>query len=254
MDIDIVTVPCRTDNYAFLIRSGDKTALVDACEAGPILEALEGRGWRLSEIWLTHHHADHVEGLDGIKNEHPGATVTGARRDAHRLPQLDRQVADGDSFRFGDHEVRVLDVSGHTIGHVAFHLPGADAAFTADSLMALGCGRLFEGTPEMMWDSLTRLAALPDDTVIYSGHEYTLPNAEFSLSIEPNNEALRRRAESVRERRAAGRPTVPSTLAEEKATNPFLRASLRTVKQSIDQAGSDDAAVFAEIRARKDAF
>lgn len=254
MQIEIVTVPCRTDNYAFLVRAGDKTALVDACEARPILDALEDRGWCLDEVWLTHHHTDHVDGLAGIKSTFPDATVTGARRDSHRLPELDRAVEDGDGFQFAGHDVRVIDVSGHTVGHIAFHLPDAEAAFTADSLMALGCGRIFEGTPDMMWQSLTKLAALPDDTVIYSGHEYTLKNAEFSLTIEPGNDALKRRAESVRESREAGRATVPSTLADEKATNPFLRASLREVKQSLDMTRSDDVAVFAEIRGRRDAF
>ncbi len=254
MDIEIVTVPCRTDNYAFLIHAGETTALVDACEARPVLDALAERGWGLNEVWLTHHHADHVEGLEGIKSAYPEAAVTGGRDDAHRLPKLDRPVGEGDSFQFAGHEVRVLDVSGHTVGHVAFHMPDAEAAFTADSLMALGCGRVFEGAPEMMWKSLTKLAALPADTVIYSGHEYTLKNARFALTVETGNERLKRRAESVEERRHQGLPTVPSTLAEEKATNPFLRASLRSVKQSIDMGGADDVSVFAEIRARKDAF
>ncbi len=254
MDIEIVTVPCRTDNYAFLLHAGEKTALVDACEAQPILDTLADRGWSLDEVWLTHHHTDHVEGLDEIKSAYPQAAVTGGRGDTHRLPKLDRSVGEGDSFQFGGHEVRVLDVSGHTVGHIAFHLPAAEAAFTADSLMALGCGRVFEGTPEMMWKSLTKLSALPDETAIYSGHEYTLNNARFALTVETENEQLKRRAESVKERREGGLPTVPSTLAEEKATNPFLRASLRSVKQSINMGGADDVAVFAEIRARKDAF
>ncbi len=254
MRIEIVTVPCRSDNYAFLIHAGEATALVDAPEADPILAALAERGWSLDEVWITHHHADHVEGLEGLKRAHPGLTVTGARADAHRLPRLDREVADGDSFQFQGNEVRVIDVSGHTVGHIAFHLPAAEAAFTADSLMALGCGRVFEGTPEMMWKSLSRLAALPADTVIYSGHEYTSTNARFALTIEPDNDALKRRAEAVEAARAEGRATVPSTLAEEKATNPFLRAARRGVKEALGMAGAGDAAVFAEIRARKDAF
>ncbi len=254
MSIEIVTVACRSDNYAFLVRAGEVTALVDAPEAQPILDALESRGWSLDEVWLTHHHTDHVEGLDGLRRAFADITVTGCREDAYRLPALDRAVGDGDSFQFAGHEVRVMDVSGHTIGHLAFHLPDAEAAFTADSLMALGCGRIFEGTPEMMWNSLSRIAALPDDTVIYSGHEYTLNNGRFALTIDPENEALKRRMDEVRKTREAGGFTVPSTLAEEKATNPFLRASLRPVKEAIDMGGADDVAVFSEVRARKDAF
>lgn len=254
MSIEIVTVACRSDNYAFLIRAGEATALVDAPEADPILAVLSERGWSLDEVWITHHHADHVEGLDGLKTAHPGLSVTGGRADAHRLPRLDREVGDGDGFQFQGHEVRVMDVSGHTVGHVAFHMPGASAAFTADSLMALGCGRLFEGTPETMWASLSKLAALPEDTVIYSGHEYTAANARFALTIEPDNDALIRRADAVEAARNEGRYTVPSTLAEEKATNPFLRAGLSDVKRSLDMEDAGDVAVFAEIRSRKDAF
>ena len=251
---EIVTVACRTDNYAFLIRAGGKTALVDAPEAAPVLAALDDRGWALDEVWITHHHADHVEGLAGLRDRFPDATVTGGARDAHRLPPLDREVSDGDSFRFAGHAVHVLDVSGHTVGHIAFHLPDAAAVFTADSLMALGCGRLFEGTPAMMWDSLSRLAALPDDTIVYSGHEYTETNARFALTVEPANDALSRRAKEVESARKDGRATVPSSLAEEKATNPFLRAGLRQVKEAISMTQADDVSVFAEIRSRKDSF
>ena len=252
--IEIVTIACRTDNYAFLVRADETTALVDAPEADPILAALDERGWTLDEVWITHHHADHVDGLPGLRDRFPDLTVTGGARDAHRLPSLDREVADGDSFQFRGHAVHVIDVSGHTVGHVAFHLPDASAAFTADSLMALGCGRLFEGTPEMMWRSLSTLAALPADTVIYSGHEYTATNARFALTIEPENAALRRRADEIETARRAGRATVPSSLKEELATNPFLRAGLQEVKEAISMSKADDVAVFAEIRARKDSF
>ena len=254
MNIEIVTVPCRSDNYAFLLRSNDRTALVDAPEAQPIVDALEERGWELDEVWITHHHTDHVEGLQGLTKQFPSISVTGGARDIHRLPPIHREVDGGDSFQFAGHEVHVLDVSGHTVGHIAFHIPGISAAFTADSLMALGCGRIFEGTPEMMWDSLSRIAALPDETVIYSGHEYTQNNARFALTIEPENEALQTRAEEIDEARAEDRATVPSTLAEEKATNPFLRASLQEVKEAISMGQADDIAVFAEIRSRKDSF
>ncbi len=258
-DVDlptILTVPCLSDNYAFLLHDAPSglTALVDAPEAAPIAAVLDAQGWTLDEVWITHHHDDHVAGLRGLRAAHPGLSVTGCSADAHRLPKLDRALAPGDRFDFAGHDVHVIDVSGHTVGHVAFHLPAAGAVFSADSLMALGCGRLFEGTPQMMWDSLQRLAAMPDDTVVYSGHEYTAANAAFALTVEPDNPDLRRRVEAVRTARAADRPTVPSTLAEEKATNPFLRAGLQAVKSAISMRGSSDVAVFAEIRTRKDRF
>ena len=254
MPIDIVTVACRSDNYAFLVRSGDRTALVDAPEAEPILAELDRRGWALDELWLTHHHADHVEGLPGLKDRFPDLHVTGAKADMERLPSLNRTVEDGDSFNFDGNSVHIMDVSGHTVGHIAFHMPDASAAFTADSLMALGCGRIFEGTPQMMWTSLTRLMDLPDDTVVYSGHEYTLNNARFAMTIEPDNADLQERVKRVEKAREEDRFTVPSTLAEEKATNPFLRAHLSQVKEAISMGGADDVAVFAEIRSRKDNF
>ncbi|WP_102107271.1 hydroxyacylglutathione hydrolase [Oceaniglobus roseus] len=255
MTLELVTVPCLSDNYAFLLHEGNSgaTALIDVPEAAPIAAALEERSWTLSEVWITHHHADHVQGLPDLAAA-KGAKVTGAEADAHRLPDLDRRVKDGDTFDFAGHEVRVMDVSGHTKGHIALYVPDAKAVFTADSLMALGCGRLFEGTAEMMWASLSKLAALPADTTVCSGHEYTAANARFALTVEPGNAALQRRAQEIEAARSEGRPTVPSSLAEELATNPFLRAGLSEVKSGLDMSGSSDAEVFAEIRRRKDNF
>lgn len=255
MPLDLVTVPCRTDNYAFLLHDRDsgRTALVDAPEAAPIAAELDRRGWSLDEIWITHHHDDHVAGVAELRAR-DGATVTGHAADAGRLPPLDRAVDDGETFDFAGHDVRVMDVSGHTVGHIAFHVPDADAAFTGDSLMALGCGRVFEGTMEQMWESLSKLAALPPETRICSGHEYTAANARFALTIEPGNAALARRAEETEAANAAGRPTVPSRLALELETNPFLRAGLQEVKESLSMADRSDADVFAEIRRRKDRF
>lgn len=255
MPFELVTVPCRTDNYAFLLHETGtgRTALVDAPEAAPIEDALTRRGWTLDEIWITHHHGDHVEGVDLLRAAF-GATVTGAAADAHRLPSLDRAVKDGDVFDFAGADVRVLDVSGHTVGHIAYHVPAAGAVFTGDSLMALGCGRLFEGTAAQMWNSLSRLAALPGDTLVCSGHEYTASNAAFARTIEPDNPDLAHRTEAVRKARDRGEATVPSLLSEELATNPFLRAGLHEVKAALSMTGQDDAAVFAEIRRRKDAF
>lgn len=255
MPFEIVTVPCRTDNYAFLLHETGtgRTALVDAPEAAPIEAALAGRGWGLDEIWITHHHGDHVDAVDHLRAAF-GATVTGAAADTHRLPALDRAVGDGDVFDFAGSGVRVLDVSGHTVGHIAFHVPDAGAVFTGDSLMALGCGRLFEGTAPQMWESLSKLAALPPDTLVCSGHEYTAANAAFAQTIEPDNPALAARIAAVHAARDRGEATVPSRLSDELATNPFLRAGLQSVKDTLSMGGSDDAAVFAEIRKRKDAF
>lgn len=255
MPLDIVTVPCLSDNYAFLVHSPQtgETALVDAPEAAPIRRALTDRGWTLSRILITHHHSDHVDAVEPLRKEF-NAQVVGATADAERLPRLDLAVAEGDEFDFSGHTVRVLDVSGHTVGHIAFHVPDGNVVFTADSLMALGCGRLFEGSAERMWTSLSKLAALPPETVVCSGHEYTSANARFALTVEPDNPDLKARAGAIEDARANGRPTVPSTLAEEMATNPFLRANLPEVKALIGMAGSSDAAVFAEIRRRKDSF
>lgn len=255
MPLEIVTIPCLADNYAFLVHSDEtgETALVDAPEAGPILDALKEHGWHLSEIWLTHHHWDHVDGVADI-GKATGAKVVGAAADAHRLPPLNAQVSAGTAYQFAGHAVNVLDVSGHTIGHIAFHIPAGAAVFTGDSLMALGCGRLFEGTPEQMWASLARLAALPGDTIVYSGHEYTQTNARFALTIESENRELQARAAEIETLRAAGHPTVPSSLAQERETNPFLRANLPGVKSALGMEDSPDVAVFAEIRRRKDSF
>lgn len=255
MPLQIVTVPCLSDNYAYLLHdeTSGETAVVDVPEAAPIEAELDRRGWKLSHIFLTHHHADHVQGVAGLRAR-TDARVIGAAADAHRLPPLDMEVKDGDAFMFGNEEVRVMDVPGHTVGHIAFYLPDSAAAFTADSLMALGCGRVFEGTMAQMWDSLSKLAGLPEDTMIYSGHEYTANNARFALTIEPGNAALKTRAEQVKQARDSGKPTVPSRLGEELATNPFLRAGLPEVKESLDMSGAPDAEVFAEIRRRKDSF
>jgi hydroxyacylglutathione hydrolase len=251
---EIVTIPCLSDNYAFLILdpSSDAAALVDAPEAAPIAAELERRGRRLTDILITHHHQDHVEGVEALRG--PETRVVGAGRDAHRLPPLTLEVAPGDTFTLFGHDVHVLEASGHTMGHIAFHMPAARAAFTGDCLMALGCGRLFEGDAQTMWASLAGLAELPPETIICSGHEYTEANGRFALSVDGDNPALQRRMEEVRAARAEGRPTVPSRLSDEIATNPFLRARDETMKEAVGLQGAADAEVFAEIRRRKDAF
>lgn len=255
MPLEIVTIPCLSDNYAYLAHDPvtGATAVVDVPDAAPVEAELAARGWRLTDILITHHHHDHVGGVAALRSAH-GARVVGAAADAHRLPPLDLAVAAGDMVAIGGEKGQVLDVSGHTIGHIAYHFPDSGAVFTADSLMALGCGRVFEGTPEMMWASLSRLAALPPDTLVFSGHEYTAANGSFALTIEPGNAALQARVQAVAALRAEGKPTVPSRLSEELATNPFLRAGRAEVKAAVGMAGAPDAAVFAEIRGRKDRF
>src|SRR6056297_1940284 len=203
MTLEFETVPCLSDNYAYLVHEPDTgaTAVVDVPEAKPILDALERRGWTLTDVLLTHHHWDHVDGLTALLENAP-ALVTGAAADAHRLPPLDIAVREGDVVKIGNEAGTVIDVSGHTVGHIAFHFADSKLAFTADSLMALGCGRLFEGTADQMWHSLSKLAALPGDTLICSGHEYTANNARFARTVDPDNSALAERTEQVNAARA----------------------------------------------------
>lgn len=255
MPLEIVTIPCLKDNYAFLAhdKATGQTAVVDVPEAAPIIAALKQRGWTLSHVLLTHHHWDHVDGLAALLADHP-ATVIGAAADAHRLPPLDIAVREGDTITIGSDTGRVIDVSGHTLGHVAFHFPDSAVVFTADSLMALGCGRLFEGTPAQMYESLSKLAALPPETLVCSGHEYTASNAKFALTIEPGNPALISRVEKIETARAQGRPTVPSLLSTERATNPFLRSDSPEIQANLGLSGADPVTVFTEVRRRKDSF
>jgi hydroxyacylglutathione hydrolase len=255
MAFELVTVPCLSDNYAFLLHdpATGATALADVPEAGPVLAALAARGWRLSDIWITHHHGDHVGGVAEVVAA-TGAAVTGAAADAHRLPPLTQPVGPGERFGFAGAEVEVIDVSGHTLGHVAYHVPAAAAAFTGDSLMAAGCGRMFEGNAPDYHAGLMRLAALPPATRIASGHEYTAANLRFALSVEPAHPDLMARAAAVAEARAAGRATVPSTLEEEARTNPYLRADTPALRAAMGLPDAPAAQVFAAIRAAKDSF
>ncbi len=254
MPLTLVTIPCLDDNYAFLIANDvGEAALVDAPEAAPINAELAARGWTLKTVLLTHHHWDHVEGLDGLTGR-DSLTVIGAKADAHRLPLLTQDVSEGDSFTLLGEEVRVFDVSGHTLGHIAFHMPASELLFTADSLMALGCGRLFEGTPAQMHTSLSKLAVLPPETLVCSGHEYTAANARFAVTVDPQNAALAQRVADITETRAKGGFTVPATLALELATNPFLRAHDPNIKATIGLPDSSDVDSFTKLRAMKDAF
>ena len=255
MALEIITVPCRTDNYAFLLHNADtgQTAVVDAPEVPAIEAALKTRGWELSDILITHHHDDHIAGVDALRARF-GARVIGAAADAYRLPKLDLALTEGEVVVVCGEAASVIDVSGHTLGHIAFYFAASHAAFTADSLMALGCGRLSEGTAAQMWASMQKLRALPADTLICSGHEYTANNARFAMTIEPGNPDLVARVAAITAARAQGRFTVPSLLALEQQTNPYLRADVPALAAAIGMTGADPADIFAEVRRRKDKF
>ena len=255
MALTLVTVPCLKDNYAYILRDPETgaVAVVDVPDATPILEALSLRGWPLHQIFLTHHHSDHIDGVGALVAA-TGARVIGAAADAHRLPPLDVSLNEGDTISVGSEHGTVIDVSGHTIGHIALHFPTSALAFTADSLMAMGCGRLFEGTPAQMWDSLQKLMKLPPETLICSGHEYTLSNMAFALALEPDNPDLILRSGRINAARAQGLPTVPSRLADELATNPFLRAGDAEMKAALGTPDATSADAFSNLRARKDHF
>lgn len=250
--LDIHQFRCRSDNYGVLIRDAEArvVAAIDAPEAAAVRRALADKGWRLTHILVTHHHADHVDGVLPLKKE-TGCTVLGPRREAAEVPGLDKAVGEGDVFALGSFQVHVLDTPGHTAGHITYWLPAADVAFVGDTLFAIGCGRVIEGTYQMMWQSLQKIMALPPLTQIYCGHEYTLANARFALTIEPENQALQERAKEVERLVAAGELTLPTRVDIELATNPFLRPDSPQIRQRLGMAGQPDWKVFGEIRDRK---
>ncbi|HET9426763.1 MAG TPA: hydroxyacylglutathione hydrolase [Allosphingosinicella sp.] len=238
--IEIVRIPALSDNYIWLAhdsKSGE-TAVVDPAEAEPVLAEADRRGWRISQIWNTHWHPDHTGGNEAIKRA-TGALVTAPSAEAERIPTMDRGVREGDKVTLGDVEATVLEVPAHTAGHIAFHLPSEGAIFVGDTLFAMGCGRLFEGTADQMHSNLQRLAALPPETSVYCAHEYTLSNGRYALVAEPENEALKERMRQVEAVRAAGEATVPTTIGLERATNPFVRA--RSVEQLAERRKAKDA-------------
>lgn len=255
MPLELVMIPCLADNFAYLIHSPDsgETALIDAPEAGPILKAIESRGWHLGQIILTHHHADHIQDAEKTRAA-TGAKILGAAKDRHRLPSLDQALEDGDRIRVGGEGGIVIGVPGHTTGHIALYFPDSALLFTADSLMAAGCGRLFEGSAEQMWQSLQKLAALPAETRVCSGHEYLDMNLSFARQMEPDSKAIPARIAKVAALRAAGQPVMPWRLDEELETNPFLRADLPALRRATGLLDAPASAVFAEIRRRKDAL
>jgi hydroxyacylglutathione hydrolase len=255
MSLEVHMFPCLSDNYGFLVHEPIEglTATIDTPEADAIDRALAGKGWTLTHILNTHHHFDHAGGNAALKAKW-GCTVVGAANDAARIPGIDVRLEDGDEFRFGAATARVLAVPGHTSGHIAYHFAADGVLFVGDTLFALGCGRLFEGTAAQMWSSLQKLMALPDETVVYCAHEYTQANAAFALTVDPDNPDLLERAKRIEALRASGRPTVPTTIGLEKATNPFLRATSAEVQARVGLAGAPPVEVFAEVRRRKDRF
>lgn len=255
--LEIERVPCLSDNYSWLLHdpSSQLTAVVDPAEVQPVLDALQRRGWTLTHILNTHHHHDHTGGNAELKRLY-GATVVGPAADRARIPGIDVALSDGDRYAFGGAgELVCLDTPGHTRGHVTFHFPDSKALFPGDTLFALGCGRLFEGTPEQMWASLSKLLPLPRDTQVYCAHEYTAGNARFAAVADPGNAALAARSEAVHAARAKGEPTVPSLLGEELDTNPFLRPDDPGVRAALGiPASASSAEAFGRIRAAKDNF
>ena len=224
--IDIVRIPVLSDNYVWLVHeaTSGETTVVDPAVPEPVLEEARKRDWTITQIWNTHWHPDHTGGNAAIK-EATGCTITGPEAERARIPTLDRMVGEGDVVRLGEIEATVIDVPAHTAGHIAYHLPREGAAFVGDTLFAMGCGRLFEGSPAQMFDNMRKLEALPDDTMVYCAHEYTQANGNYALTAEPRNAELRDRMEKVRAMRQRGEATVPTTIALEKATNPFMRAA-----------------------------
>jgi len=252
--IEIVIVPCRTDNYAYLVRSGDAVGVVDPSDEAPVADALDARSWTLTHVLNTHHHGDHTGGNLGLKARYGDVLILGPMADMERIPGIDVALAAGETVAFGETDVTVLDIPGHTKGHIAFWFTRAGEVFTGDTLFAMGCGRLFEGTPRQMLTSLTQLGRLPGPTRVWCGHEYTESNGRFALTLEPGNEALQRRMDEVQARRAAGEPTIPSTIDIERRTNPFLRWHSREIRQGLGMVDAPDVAVLAEMRRRKDHF
>ncbi|MBN34921.1 MAG: hydroxyacylglutathione hydrolase [Rhodospirillaceae bacterium] len=253
--LEIHQIPVLSDNYVYLAHcpeTGD-TAVVDPAVTGPVMDTAKVKGWTITHILNTHHHDDHTGGNLEIKQA-TGCTIVGPKADQDRIPGIDVEVDEGDSYTLGNAEAKVFFVPGHTRGHIAFWFADSDALFCGDTMFAMGCGRLFEGTPAQMWTSLQKFMNLPGETRVYCAHEYTQANGRFALSVEPDNEELVRRMAEVDDKRANDIPTVPSTVADELATNPFLRPESPLLQKTVGMTGADPVAVFAETRARKDNF
>ena len=255
MPVDIRQIPCLSDNYGYLVRdrATGAVAAIDTPDPEAINAALAREGWRLTHILNTHWHPDHAGGNLALK-ERWDCRIIGPRGEAEKIPGIDAAVGDGDAVMLGASRAVVRDTPGHTLGHIVYHFAEDGAAFVGDVIFALGCGRLFEGTPAQMWASLQKIAAMPADTLLYCAHEYTQSNARFAVTIDPDNAALKARFEAINAARAKGAPTVPMTLAEELATNPFLRAGDPSVQAAVGMTGAGAVEVFGEVRRRKDGF
>ncbi len=250
--LEIHQFPCLSDNYGVLIRDPERGAVaaIDAPSADAVRKALKDTGWRLTYILITHHHADHTDGNLAIKAE-TGCVIIGPKAEAAKIPGIDTEVAEGNGFRFGGYTVEVLDTPGHTAGHISYVIRQANVGFVGDTLFAMGCGRVIEGTMEMMWGSLTKIAKLPPQMELYCGHEYTVSNAKFGVTIEPENAALAKRLEDVLALRAAGKATLPTRVDTELATNVFLRPHVPAIRKRLTMPDAEDWQVFGEIRERK---
>jgi len=255
MPAEIRLFRCLSDNFGVLLHDGETgaTASIDAPEAGPVEAALQETGWTLTDILVTHHHADHTQGIQALKDRHKCRVVAPAG-EAGKVPGVDETVREGDTVKVGKLSANVIETPGHTLGHIAYWFHKDKVAFVGDTLFSIGCGRVIEGTPPQMWESLKKLRDLPDDTQIYCGHEYTLANIKFALSIDKDNGALNAREAQAREQVKEGRPTIPVTIGDEKVTNPFLRADAPEMAGYVGMPGKPPAEVFAEIRARKNRF
>ena len=255
MTLEIRQIPCLSDNYGYLIHDAatGMVAAVDTPDVNAINDALAAADWRLTHILNTHHHWDHAGGNLALKEKWQ-CEIIGPRAEADRIPGLDRPVGDGDRVVFGQSTANVFDTPGHTSGHIIYYFAQDEVAFVGDTIFAMGCGRLFEGTPAQMWASLSKIARLPPETKLYCAHEYTQSNAAFALTVDPHNEALKARVREVDQMRSVGTPTVPTTVAVERLTNPFLRADDDALKAAIGMLGAGAVEVFAETRRRKDNF
>ncbi|MDD1623475.1 MAG: hydroxyacylglutathione hydrolase [Methylococcaceae bacterium] len=253
--LTITQIPVLTDNYIYLINDpvSGETAVIDPALAQPVLDVLEKKGWRLTYILNTHHHWDHVGGNLELKQK-TGCKIIAAQADRDRIPGIDRGVGEDDVISLGQHQARVISTPGHTLGHVVYHFAEDGALFCGDTLFVMGCGRLFEGTPEQMWNSLQKLKALPPSTRIYCTHEYTQTNGRFALSVEPDNRQLQEKMIEVKQLRTENKPTVPSTIEQEIATNPFFRADSISIQKTLGLESQSPVRVFTELRKRKDSF
>lgn len=253
--LEILQIPVLTDNYIYLIHDPDskQTAVVDPAVAEPVLAVLKNLNWKLSYIFNTHHHGDHVGGNLELKSR-TGCKIVAAKSDYHRIPGIDIGMQNGDSFALGQHQIKIIETSGHTSGHIVYHFPDDGLLFCGDTLFVMGCGRLFEGTAQQLWQSLQKLKKLPAATKVYCAHEYSLNNGKFALTVEPDNQALQTRVIEIKQLRRNSQPTVPSTIGEELATNPFFREHSLSIQKHLQMTGKTPVEIFTALRKLKDHF